>query len=154
MLIIPLYQSVRCARADRAARSRWSLPYTALNLPLAVWMLSGIPAPGPRENWNAAARIDGLLALATALAHPAAARAAPPLAASAMLVFIFCWNEFLLALTFMSRADAWTVPVGIAMLAGSIAYEFPGVRSGGGGAGHDSGGVAGGVCSRAVSSAG
>jgi len=51
--------------------------------------------------------------------------AAPAVATTAILVFIFSWNEFLLALTFISRDDARTVPVGIAMLSGATVYEVP-----------------------------
>ena len=43
----------------------------------------------------------------------------------AILVFIFAWNEFLLALTFMTHSATRTVPVGIAMLSGVSAYEIP-----------------------------
>ena len=50
---------------------------------------------------------------------------APAVASNAILIFIFSWNEFLLALTFMSRDAARTVPVGIAMLSGVTVYEVP-----------------------------
>jgi ABC-type glycerol-3-phosphate transport system permease component len=47
------------------------------------------------------------------------------LATTGILVFIFAWNEFLFALTFMTRDSARTVPVGIAMLSGVSVYEIP-----------------------------
>uniref|UniRef100_A0A7V4DGX5 Carbohydrate ABC transporter permease n=1 Tax=Candidatus Caldatribacterium californiense TaxID=1454726 RepID=A0A7V4DGX5_9BACT len=39
--------------------------------------------------------------------------------------YLYCWNEFLFALTFMTRATSRTVPVGIAMLSGASQYEVP-----------------------------
>jgi multiple sugar transport system permease protein len=51
--------------------------------------------------------------------------AAPALATTGILVFIFCWNEFLLALTFMTRDTAKTVTAGIASLSGTTLYELP-----------------------------
>jgi ABC-type glycerol-3-phosphate transport system permease component len=46
-------------------------------------------------------------------------------ATTAILVFIFSWNEFLIAQTLVSRDSARTVPVGIAMLSGVTVYEVP-----------------------------
>jgi multiple sugar transport system permease protein len=41
--------------------------------------------------------------------------AAPGVATTAILVFIFSWNEFLYALTFVSSADKRTIPVAISL---------------------------------------
>jgi multiple sugar transport system permease protein len=46
-------------------------------------------------------------------------------ATAGLLVFIFCWNEFLLALTFLTRDQAKTVTAGIASVAGASLYEIP-----------------------------
>jgi multiple sugar transport system permease protein len=43
--------------------------------------------------------------------------AAPGLATTAILVFIFAWNEFLYALTFLSTPEKRTVPVAISLFA-------------------------------------
>ncbi len=122
VLIIPLYQSMRWLGLLGSPLAL-VLPYTALNLPLSIWLLAAFLRQVPREIMEAAA-IDGLSRFAT-LWRIVLPLALPAVAASAVLVFIFSWNEFLLALTFMSRADAWTVPVGIALLAGISPYEFP-----------------------------
>ncbi len=50
---------------------------------------------------------------------------APALGATAILIFILSWNEFVIALTFISRDELRTVPVGIAMLTGVTVYEIP-----------------------------
>jgi ABC-type glycerol-3-phosphate transport system permease component len=44
---------------------------------------------------------------------------------TAVLVFIFCWNEFILALSLMPSQSKYTVPVGIALLSGASSYEIP-----------------------------
>ena len=40
-------------------------------------------------------------------------------------VFIFAWNEFLLAITLTSTPDAVTVPVSVAIFTGSQQFEIP-----------------------------
>ena len=42
-----------------------------------------------------------------------------------ILVFIFSWNEFMFALTFMNLESAKTITVGIATLSGAFTYEIP-----------------------------
>ena len=71
-----------------------------------------------------AARVDRFsrLGILTRIVLPLSA---PALATTAILVFIFAWNEFLFALTFMTRDAARTVPVGISMLGGAATYEVP-----------------------------
>ncbi|MCK5426289.1 MAG: carbohydrate ABC transporter permease, partial [Thermodesulfovibrionia bacterium] len=49
--------------------------------------------------------------------------AGPGIFATAILVFIFSWNEFLYALTFTSTTASRTIPVGIALFPGL--HEMP-----------------------------
>ena len=49
----------------------------------------------------------------------------PALASTAILVFLFSWNEYPIALTWISRADLLTLPVAIARIAGSSVYSVP-----------------------------
>jgi multiple sugar transport system permease protein len=99
------------------------LTYSALNLPFAVWMLSAAFREIPKE-LDESARIDGFswLGILFKIIMPVSA---PAVAATSILVFIFCWNEFLLALTLMPDEAYYTVPVGIALLSGSSIYEIP-----------------------------
>ena len=46
------------------------------------------------------------------------------LASVAIIVFIFSWNEFLLAFILTAR-DAQTVPVAVAGLAGTMSFDWP-----------------------------
>lgn len=97
------------------------IPYVGMNLPLAIWVLYGFFRRLPPELEEAAA-IDGASFVDT-IRHVYLPLAAPGVFTTAILVFIFCWNEFLLALT-INTADAMrTVTVGIAMFPGQ--YEMP-----------------------------
>jgi multiple sugar transport system permease protein len=122
LLLFPLYEGVR-ALGWLNRPLALIVPYAALNLPLAVWILeSGIRAI-PRE-LDDAARLDGLGAWQR-LWHVHLPLAAPSLASASTLVFIFCWNEFLLALSFMTRDAGKTVTAGIASVSGVSFYEIP-----------------------------
>lgn len=99
------------------------LANTGLNLPFAIWMLHSAFRQLPRE-LDEAGLIDGytfvgrLFGIVLPLSRPA-------LSITAVLVFIFCWNEFIIALTLMPSQSMFTVPVGIAMLSGASVYEIP-----------------------------
>jgi multiple sugar transport system permease protein len=122
LLLFPLYEGVR---ALGWLNQPWGLivPYAALSLPLSVWILeSGFRAiPSAIDE---AATLDGLGPLAR-LVRIHLPLAAPSVTAAALLVFIFCWNEFMLALTFMPRDTAKTVTAGIASVGGASIYEIP-----------------------------
>jgi multiple sugar transport system permease protein len=97
------------------------LTYTSFALPLAIWLLVSFFGRLPREVYHAA-RVDGCTP-AQALRYVIAPMARPGLTAAGLLVFIFSWNEFLLALTFTSTDASRTVPVGIALFPGL--HEIP-----------------------------
>ncbi|MBI5578093.1 MAG: carbohydrate ABC transporter permease [Deltaproteobacteria bacterium] len=99
------------------------LSYTALNLPFALWMLHAAFRKLPRE-LDEAAVLDGFSSSAI-LYRIILPLSRPSLAVTAVLVFIFCWNEFILSLTLMPSQAMYTVPVGIALLSGASVYEIP-----------------------------
>jgi multiple sugar transport system permease protein len=122
VLLFPLYELVRLAGL---VNQPWGLiiPYAALNLPFAVWLLIGYMEQIPYELEEAAA-IDGLTAFQT-FRRIIIPLAVPALTTAFLLVFIFSWNEFMLALTFMNRESSRTLTVGVATLSGAFAYEIP-----------------------------
>lgn len=122
VLVFPLYELVRLAGL---VNQPWGLiiPYAALNLPFAIWLLTGYMEQVPYELEEAAA-IDGLTAFQT-FRRIIIPLAIPALATAFLLVFIFSWNEFMLALTFMNRESSRTLTVGVATLSGAFAYEIP-----------------------------
>jgi sorbitol/mannitol transport system permease protein len=82
--------------------------YTAINLPLAVWMLRSFFVEIPRELIEAA-EIDGagLRGQLTSVILPLAA---PGVAATALLCVIFAWNEFFYAVQ-LNPVEGSTVPI-------------------------------------------
>jgi multiple sugar transport system permease protein len=122
LLLFPLYEGVR-ALGWINHPAALILPYAALNLPLAVWVLESAFRQLPREI-DEAARVDGL-ALPARLVRIHVPLAMPSVVTAAILVFIFCWNEFMLALTFMTRQDSKTVTAGIASVGSAALFEIP-----------------------------
>src|SRR5690606_12131788 len=111
------------------------LVYATTSLPFCVWMLKGYFDTIPIDIDEAAA-IDGasrariFYQLVLPLARPA-------LAITALFSFLTAWNEFILAATFLSREEAFTLPVALyrqvgahgadwgAFAAGSVVVSIP-----------------------------
>ena len=96
-------------------------PYVTFAMPLAIWLMTGFLRQLPKE-LEEAARVDGAGRLRT-LAEIVLPLAAPALATTAILTFIYCWNEFLFALSFTLGPERHTVPVAIALFRGQ--YQVP-----------------------------
>ena len=90
------------------------LAHATLNLPIGIWLMASFIREVPRE-LEEAARIDGCSALGL-LWRVVVPIVMPGLAATAILVFIHSWNEFVVALNLTARHTA-TVPVAIAKYA-------------------------------------
>jgi sorbitol/mannitol transport system permease protein len=84
------------------------LMYTSMNLPIAVWMMRSFLAEVPAEMLEAA-QIDGAGLILT-LRKVVAPVAMPGIAATALICFIFSWNELLLARV-LTGVVAGTAPV-------------------------------------------
>jgi len=97
------------------------LPYTALTLPLAIWILASFFREIPRDLEDAA-RVDGC-GPATTLFKVFLPVAAPAVATAAILVFVYAWNEFFFALLIMTDPARQTLPVGVAQFPGE--HEVP-----------------------------
>jgi sorbitol/mannitol transport system permease protein len=82
--------------------------YTSANIPIAVWMLRSFLREIPVEIFEAAA-IDGANARYVFL-RIVVPLASPGLAATALICFIFSWNELLLASS-LTSVNAATAPV-------------------------------------------
>ncbi|MFF1276257.1 carbohydrate ABC transporter permease [Streptomyces marokkonensis] len=88
----------------------WALVilYTAMNLPIAVWMMQSFLSEVPVAIIEAA-QIDGAK-LPTVLTRVVAPIALPGIAATALICFIFSWNELLFARV-LTGVVAETAPV-------------------------------------------
>jgi ABC-type glycerol-3-phosphate transport system permease component len=97
------------------------LPYISFTTPLAIWLLTGFFRALPRDLEDAAL-VDGASRLRV-LRDVVLPLAAPALASTAILTFLYCWNEFLFALSFTLGPERQTIPVAIALFRGR--YQVP-----------------------------
>src|SRR3954449_5146423 len=87
------------------------IPYMTFTLPLAIYTLSAFFREIPWE-LEQAAQIDGATPF-QAFTKVIAPLAAPGVFTTAILVFIFAWNDFIFAITLTSTARARTVPAAL-----------------------------------------
>ena len=99
------------------------LPYITFALPLAIYTLSAFFREIPWD-LEKAAKMDGATS-GQAFRKVIAPLAAPGLVTAAILVFIFAWNDLLLALSLTATKAAITAPVAIANFTGSSQFEEP-----------------------------
>ncbi|MDP6906106.1 MAG: sugar ABC transporter permease [Candidatus Thalassarchaeaceae archaeon] len=90
------------------------LAYSVTALPLCVWMLKGFFDTVPRE-LEEAALLDGC-SQAQVFRRVILPLSLPAVAVTALFSFLAAWNEYLLALTFMSDNEKFTLPVGLASM--------------------------------------
>jgi multiple sugar transport system permease protein len=95
--------------------------YTALLVPIAIWLLRTAFDAVPQELEDAAFT-DGASRLRV-LWHITMPLAAPGLAVTAILMFVLSWNEFMFAYIFTS-SEATTVPVLLAKAVGEYGVEW------------------------------
>lgn len=119
-VVSPLYLLLRALRLINTYPGL-ILPYLTFAMPLTVWLLVGIFRQLPAE-LEEAAMVDGASRLRTFL-EVVIPLALPGLATTAILTFVYSWNEFLFALSFTLGPERQTVPVAIALLRGQ--YQVP-----------------------------
>jgi len=132
ILIITLFPAVllflgllEVVQATNLANNYLSLiiPYTAINLPLTILVMRSFFLQLPKDLEDSA-RVDGyntyqmLLQILLPMTLPA-------LVTTGILTFIAAWNEFIFALTFISRESMKTIPVATAQLSGASVFEIP-----------------------------
>lgn len=118
--VSPLYIIIRAL----GLRDTWwalIITYTTFSLPLSIWILTNFFKEIPDEIYLAA-RVDGCTPF-QAFYKIMLPLSAPGFVTTAILVFIFSWNEFLFALTFTSTTASRTIPVEIALFPGL--HEVP-----------------------------
>jgi multiple sugar transport system permease protein len=99
------------------------LPYITFSLPLAIYTLSAFFREIPWE-LEKAAKMDGATPL-QAFRSVIVPLAAPGVFTTAILVFIFCWNDFLFAISLTSSEASRTVPAALSFFTGSSQFEDP-----------------------------
>jgi len=98
------------------------VPYTAFNLPFAIWILRNYMLGIPKE-MEETGRIDGAGPLRTVwtIILP---MALPGVFTAGIFCFTACWTEFLFALTFNASNNYRTIPVGIAEFGGNFQVPY------------------------------
>jgi multiple sugar transport system permease protein len=99
------------------------LPYITFALPLAIYTLSAFFREIPWE-LEKAAKMDGATPL-QAFRSVIVPLAAPGVFTTAILVFIFCWNDFLFAISLTSTLRSQTATVAIANFTGASQFAEP-----------------------------
>ena len=99
------------------------IPYITFALPLAIYTMSAFFREIPWD-LEKAAKMDGATA-GQAFRKVIVPLAAPGIVTAAILVFIFAWNDLLLALSLTATQRAITAPVAIANFTGSSQFEEP-----------------------------
>ena len=99
------------------------IPYTAINLPLTILVLRSFFEQLPKDLEDSA-RIDGYNTVQM-LVHILLPMTIPALVTTGILTFIFAWNEFIFALTFITQESMKTIPIAAAQLGGASSYEIP-----------------------------
>jgi multiple sugar transport system permease protein len=99
------------------------IPYITFALPLSIYTLSAFFREIPWD-LEKAAKMDGATP-AQAFRKVIVPLAAPGIVTTAILVFIFAWNDLLLALSLTATKAAVTAPVAIANFTGSSQFEEP-----------------------------
>lgn len=121
LLFIPLSQVVN---ALGIANSTWALlvTYPTFLVPFCTWLLMGYFKTIPRE-LEECAMIDGASRLGS-FVRIVLPLALPGIVCAALFSFTLSWNEFIYALTFISRTSQKTIPIGVVveLIRGDVFY--------------------------------
>jgi multiple sugar transport system permease protein len=121
LLFIPLSQVVN---ALGIANSTWALlvTYPTFLVPFCTWLLMGYFKTIPRE-LEECAMIDGASRLGS-FVKIVLPLAVPGIVCAALFSFTLSWNEFIYALTFISRTSQKTIPIGVVveLIRGDVYY--------------------------------
>jgi len=99
------------------------IPYLTFSLPLAIYVLVAFFREIPWE-LEQAAQVDGATPF-QAFTKVIVPLAAPGVFTAAILVFIFCWNDFLFAISLTSSDASRTVPAALAFFTGESSFTAP-----------------------------
>ncbi|HEY8502220.1 MAG TPA: carbohydrate ABC transporter permease [Solirubrobacterales bacterium] len=99
------------------------IPYLTFSLPLAIYVLVAFFREIPWD-LEQAAQVDGATPF-QAFTKVIVPLAAPGVFTAAILVFIFCWNDFLFAISLTSSDASRTVPAALAFFTGESSFTAP-----------------------------
>lgn len=120
-VVVPIYTMMRLLGL-LDTRLAVTLAHLAFNLPFAMWLLMRYFEDLPTE-LEEAALVDGATRWG-ALRHAVLPPSLPMIVAVGILIFVFSWNEFILAFI-LTSTEARTVPALVASLAGTMSFDWP-----------------------------
>lgn len=120
-LIMPIYSIIR-GLGLYDTKLALIFVYTALDLPMSYFILRGYYMTIPKELEEAAV-IDGA-SFFQCYWKIIAPITKPGLITAGILHFIFCWNEFLYALTLTASHHARTVPLALNYFTSQFAFDY------------------------------
>ncbi|UHD46397.1 carbohydrate ABC transporter permease [Aureimonas altamirensis] len=103
------------------------ITYLTFGLPLSIWLLKGFYDNIPIQ-LEQAARIDGATRF-QAFIYVVVPLSTPGIIATSIFAFIGAWNEYVYALTFLSRQEKMTLPVGVQRFFSEFATDWPGLMA-------------------------
>jgi multiple sugar transport system permease protein len=99
------------------------IPYLTFSPPLAIYVLTAFFREIPWD-LEQAAQVDGATPY-QAFTKVIMPLAAPGIFTAAILVFIFCWNDFVFAISLTSSNNSRTVPAALAFFTGESTFTEP-----------------------------
>ena len=127
MLLLPLYVLLRRVHLIDSLGGL-VIAYVATTLPFCVWTLKGYYDTVPRE-LEEAALLDGMTPLG-AFVRVTLPLSAPALAITALFSFMAGWSEFIVARVILANPNLYTLPLGLAGLAGIFQTEWANYAAG------------------------
>lgn len=127
-MIVPLYYNLRDLGLTE---TYWALilPQLGLSLSFGTFWMRAFFRSAPAELIEAA-RIDGARSL-TVLWRVLIPLAKPAITTMMVLLFLFTWNEFLLALVMVNASDSYrTAPLGLSNFQGRYSTDIPSLAAG------------------------
>ncbi len=110
LILIPLYQSFLNLNLVSTFPGL-IFAYLMFSLPFSLWMLKGYFDSIPFE-LDYAAKVDGCTRMQTMI-KVVLPNVRPGLSAAAVVIFIQCWDEYVISLTLMDKPSMRTIPAGI-----------------------------------------
>jgi multiple sugar transport system permease protein len=128
LIVVPFFVMATTAHVIDT-RAALVVANISVGVPFATWMMKGFFDTLPRELEQAAA-IDGCTPL-QALWYVILPLARPGLAACGIYLAIVAWSEFVFARTLVTKADLWTVTVGLQSFVGEYLVDWPALMAAG-----------------------
>ncbi|NUP50901.1 MAG: carbohydrate ABC transporter permease [Catenulispora sp.] len=126
-LVIPLFLTMKSLHLLNNLLSL-GLTYTALVVPLTIWVLRGF-AQGVPVELEEAARLDGC-GPAQVIRHVLLPLLAPGIIATSIFAFITAWNEYIYAYVMMKDDAHYTLPVWLATFSTNTGTDYAGLIAG------------------------